>query len=109
LGRSGIGQLESIVAYLQRWCTSCKGKTIKIFVEECDRELAAEYASVVDDPNKEGRSYLVRTSTQGRERFRWKVLHLRQGNTGNRPGTNLRTDWKQGGVACSVSREMLSK
>jgi len=81
-----LAQLESIVLLTNDGVLPAK-ENIKIFVEGIDRELAAEYASVVDDPNQAD-LILVRTSTQAERGFGGGPAS-QAGNTGNRPGTTV--------------------
>lgn len=81
-----LAQLESIVLLTNDGVLPAK-ENIKIFVEGIDREVAAEYASVVDDPNQAD-LILVRTSTQAERGFGGAPAP-QAGNTGNRPGTTV--------------------
>ena len=81
-----LAQLESIVLLTNDGVLPAK-ENIKIFVEGIDREVAAEYASVVDDPNQAD-LILVRTSTQAERGFGGGPAP-QAGNTGNRPGTTV--------------------
>jgi beta-glucosidase len=77
-------QLESIVLLTNDGVLPAKGN-IKIFVDGIDRELAARYATLVDDPNQ-AELILIRTATQEERGFGGGPA-AQGGNTGNRPRT----------------------
>jgi beta-glucosidase len=77
-------QLESIVLLTNDGVLPAK-ENIKIYVDGIDREVAAKYATVVDDP-KQADLILVRAATQEERGFGGGPA-AQGGNTGNRPRT----------------------
>jgi len=77
-------QLESIVLLTNDGVLPAK-ENIRIFVDGIDRELAAKYATLVDDPTRAD-LILIRTATQEERGFGGGPAP-QGGNTGNRPRT----------------------
>jgi len=77
-------QLESIVLLTNDGVLPAK-ENIKIFVDGIDTELAAKYATLVDDPNQAD-LILIRTATQEERGFGGGPAP-QGGSTGNRPRT----------------------